>query len=157
MYGLFGKFGSKEFAQKKGDVIYCEATQICYIEHAREVAHVILMLLVEQGWSLLNKTCLPHMAVSVWYVRPHKDTTLEAVSFQLSCTTTRSAATAVTAENLTPVQAPPRTRSPPALTATMTKTMLTVFVLTVVLTACAVLGDDDKSCEEKILQSGLSA
>ena len=26
MYGLFGKFGSKEFAQKKGDVIYCEAT-----------------------------------------------------------------------------------------------------------------------------------
>ena len=24
MYGLFGKFGSKEFAQKKGDVIYCE-------------------------------------------------------------------------------------------------------------------------------------
>ena len=27
--------------------------------------------------------------------------------------------------------------------------MLTVFVLTVVLTACAVLGDDEKSCEEK--------
>ena len=26
IYGLFGKFGSKEFAQKKGDVIYYEAT-----------------------------------------------------------------------------------------------------------------------------------
>ena len=49
MYGLFGKCGSKEFAQKKGDVIYCEATHVCYIEDAREVAHVILMLLVEQG------------------------------------------------------------------------------------------------------------
>ena len=32
------------------------------------------MLLVEQGWSLLNKTS-PQMAVSVWYVRPHKDIT----------------------------------------------------------------------------------
>ena len=49
MYGLFGKFGSKEFAQKKGDVIYCEATQVCHGEDAREVTHVILMLLVEQG------------------------------------------------------------------------------------------------------------
>ena len=49
MYGLFGKFGSKEFAQKKGDGIYCEATQVCYIEDAREVTHVILMLLMEQG------------------------------------------------------------------------------------------------------------
>ena len=51
MYGLFGKFGSKVFAQKKGDVIYiyCEATHVCYIENAREVTHVILMLLVEQG------------------------------------------------------------------------------------------------------------
>ena len=49
MYGLFGKSGSKEFAQKKGDVIYCEATPVCYIEDAREVTHVILMLLVEQG------------------------------------------------------------------------------------------------------------
>ena len=49
MYGLFGKFGSKEFAQKKGDVIYCESTHVCYIEDAREVTHVILMLLVEQG------------------------------------------------------------------------------------------------------------
>ena len=39
--------------------IYCEATHVCYIENAREVTHVILMLLVEQGWSLLNKTCLP--------------------------------------------------------------------------------------------------
>ncbi len=49
MYGLFGKFGSKEFAQKKGDVIYCEATHVCYRENAREVTHVILMLLVDQG------------------------------------------------------------------------------------------------------------
>ena len=49
MYGLFGKSGSKEFAPKKGDVIYCEATDVCYIENAREVTHVILMLLVEQG------------------------------------------------------------------------------------------------------------
>ena len=40
-------------------VIYCEATHVCYREDAREVTHVILMLLVEQGWSLLNKTCLP--------------------------------------------------------------------------------------------------
>ena len=47
------------------------------------------------------------------------------------------------------MQAPPRTRSPPALTATMTKTMLTVFVLTVMLTACDVLGDDHESGEEK--------
>ena len=46
MYGLFGKFGSKEFAQKKGGVIYCEATHVCYID-AREVTHVILMLLEE--------------------------------------------------------------------------------------------------------------
>ena len=30
-------------------VIYCEATHVCYIEDAREVTHVILMLLVEQG------------------------------------------------------------------------------------------------------------
>ena len=30
MYGLFGKCGSKEFAQKKGDVIYCEATHMLY-------------------------------------------------------------------------------------------------------------------------------
>ena len=30
-------------------VIYCEATHVCYIENAREVTHVILMLLVEQG------------------------------------------------------------------------------------------------------------
>ena len=30
MYGLLGKFGSKEFAQKKGDVIYCEATRMLY-------------------------------------------------------------------------------------------------------------------------------
>ena len=49
MYGLFGKFGSKEFAQKKGGVIYCEAIKVCYIEDAREVTHVILMLLEEQG------------------------------------------------------------------------------------------------------------
>ena len=49
MCGLFGKFGSKEFVQKKGDVIYCEGTHVCYIEDAREVTHVILMLLVEQG------------------------------------------------------------------------------------------------------------
>ena len=40
-------------------VIYCEATNVCYIEDAREVTHVILMLLVEQRWSLLNKTRLP--------------------------------------------------------------------------------------------------
>ena len=33
-------------------------------EVAREVTHVILMVLEEQGWSLLNKTS-PHMAVSV--------------------------------------------------------------------------------------------
>ena len=46
---MYGLFGSKEFAQKKGDVIYCEATHVCYIEDAREVTHVILMLLVEQG------------------------------------------------------------------------------------------------------------
>ena len=32
-----------------GGVIYCEATHVCYIENAREVTHVILMLLVEQG------------------------------------------------------------------------------------------------------------
>jgi len=49
VYGLFGKFGSKEFTQKKGDVIYCEATHVCYRDDAREVTHVILMLLVEQG------------------------------------------------------------------------------------------------------------
>ena len=49
MYGLFGKFGSKEFAQKKGDVIYYETTHISYVEDAREVTHVILMLLEEQG------------------------------------------------------------------------------------------------------------
>ena len=49
MFFVFGKFGSKEFAQKKEDVIYCEATQVCYIEDAGEVTHVILMLLVEQG------------------------------------------------------------------------------------------------------------
>ena len=49
MYGLFGKSGSKEFAQKKGDVIYCEATRVWYVEDAREVTHVILMLLEEQG------------------------------------------------------------------------------------------------------------
>ena len=30
-------------------VIYCEATHVCYIENAREVTHVILMLLVDQG------------------------------------------------------------------------------------------------------------
>ena len=30
-------------------VIYCEATHVCDIEDAREVTHVILMLLVEQG------------------------------------------------------------------------------------------------------------
>ena len=30
-------------------VIYCEATHVCYREDAREVTHVILMLLVEQG------------------------------------------------------------------------------------------------------------
>ena len=29
--------------------IYCEATHVCYIEDAREVTHVILMLFVEQG------------------------------------------------------------------------------------------------------------
>ena len=28
MYSLFGKFGSKEFAQKKGEVICCEATHV---------------------------------------------------------------------------------------------------------------------------------
>ena len=49
MYGLFGKLESKEFAQKKGDVIYYETTHMCYIEDAREVTHVILMLLEEQG------------------------------------------------------------------------------------------------------------
>ena len=49
MHGLFGKFGSKEFAQKEGDVIYYETTHICYIEDAREVTRVILMLLEEQG------------------------------------------------------------------------------------------------------------
>jgi len=49
VYGLFGKFGSKEFAQKKGGVIYCEATHVCYVEDAREVTHVILMLLEEHG------------------------------------------------------------------------------------------------------------
>ena len=32
-----------------GGVIYCEATHVCYIEDAREVTHVILMVLVEQG------------------------------------------------------------------------------------------------------------
>ena len=32
-----------------GAVIYCEATHVCYIEDAREVTHVILMLLVDQG------------------------------------------------------------------------------------------------------------
>ena len=27
----------KEFAQKKGDVIHCEATHVCYVEDAMEV------------------------------------------------------------------------------------------------------------------------
>ena len=36
----------KEFARKKGNVIYCEATHVCYID-AREVTHVILMSLEE--------------------------------------------------------------------------------------------------------------
>ena len=49
MYGLSGKSGSKEFAQKKGDVTYCKATHVCYVEDAREVTHVIQMLLEEQG------------------------------------------------------------------------------------------------------------
>ena len=49
MYGLFGKFGSKEFTQKKGDVIHCEATHVYYIEDAREVTYARLMLLEEQG------------------------------------------------------------------------------------------------------------
>ena len=30
-------------------VIYCEATHVCYIKDAREVTHVILMLLEEEG------------------------------------------------------------------------------------------------------------
>ena len=38
----------------------------------------------------------------------------------------------------------------------MTKTMLTVFVLTVVITAYAVLGDDDSSCEEKYCDMDLA-
>ena len=43
------KFGSKEFAQKKGDAVHSEATHVCYVEDAREVTHVILMLLEEKG------------------------------------------------------------------------------------------------------------
>ena len=39
--------------------IYCEANHVCYIEDAREVTHVILMLLVEQGWSLVLHGLLP--------------------------------------------------------------------------------------------------
>ena len=35
--------------KKKLAVIYCEATHVCYIADAKEVTHVILMLLVEQG------------------------------------------------------------------------------------------------------------
>ena len=40
MYGLFGKFGSKEFPQKKGGAVHCEATHVCYVDDAREVTHV---------------------------------------------------------------------------------------------------------------------
>ena len=34
---------------KRGCHIYCEAKHVCDIEDAREVTHVILMLLEEQG------------------------------------------------------------------------------------------------------------
>ena len=37
----------QEFAQKNGNVIDCEATDVCWREDAREVTHVILMSLEE--------------------------------------------------------------------------------------------------------------
>ena len=35
VYGLFGKSGSKEFAQKKGDVIYCEVNMVLNVHRNR--------------------------------------------------------------------------------------------------------------------------